>query len=150
MAQTYSIDFASADDIDQWMRLVEIVKADFPGLDVESYKQTLVKNIHRQTAICARGENGVVGILLFSYRQNCLSCMAVHPGARRRGIASAMIERMLTLLPRDTDICVTTFRAGDEKGTAPRLLYKKFGFVEGELFEEFGYPVQKFVLHSKL
>jgi hypothetical protein len=58
-----------------------------------------------------------------------------------------MIEKMLTLLPRDVDICVTTFRAGDEKGAAPRLLYRKFGFTEGELLEEFSYPVQRFILH---
>ena len=34
---------------------------------------------------------------------------------------------------------------GDEKGTAPRALYKKYGFCEGELTEEFGYPNQVFV-----
>ena len=26
--------------------------------------------------------------------------------------------------------------------------YKKFGFEEGELIEEFGYPNQRFVLHA--
>ena len=30
----------------------------------------------------------------------------------------------------------------------PRKLYKKFGFEEGELIEEFGYPNQRFVLHA--
>ena len=35
----------------------------------------------------------------------------------------------------------------DSKGTAPRALYRKFGFVEGELIEEFGYPNQRFILH---
>jgi ribosomal protein S18 acetylase RimI-like enzyme len=146
----YSIDFARTDDIDQWMQLVELVKADFPGLDIESYRQTLIKNINRQTAICARQDGGIVGILLFSYRQSSLSCMAVHPRARRQGVASAMIEKMLALLPQDADICVTTFRAGDEKGIAPRLLYKKFGFTEGELLEEFNYPLQRFVLHRRI
>ena len=29
-----------------------------------------------------------------------------------------------------------------------QALYKKFGFVEDELIEEFGYPNQKFVLWS--
>ena len=31
---------------------------------------------------------------------------------------------------------------------ATRKLYKKFGFEEGELIEEFGYPNQRFVLHA--
>ena len=147
MSDAWYVDFAHTDDIDQWMQLVEIVKADFPGLEIDSYKQTLMKNINRQTAICARQDGRIVGILLFSYRQNCLSCMAVHPNERRKGIASAMIEMMLAQLPRDADICVTTFRAGDEKGIAPRPLYTKFGFTEGELLEEFNYPVQRFILH---
>lgn len=41
-----------------------------------------------------------------------------------------------------------TFRENDVKGTAPRKLYKKYGFEEGELIEEFGYPNQRFVLHA--
>ena len=32
------------------------------------------------------------------------------------------------------------------KGTNPRALYRKFGFVEAGLTEEFGYPNQVFVL----
>ena len=35
---------------------------------------------------------------------------------------------------------MSTFRENDVKGIAPRKLYKKFGFEEGELIEEFGYP----------
>lgn len=41
-----------------------------------------------------------------------------------------------------------TFRENDVKGIAPRKLYKKFGFEEDELVEEFGYPNQRFVLHA--
>jgi len=44
---------------------------------------------------------------------------------------------------------VYTFRENDEKGIAPRALYKKFGFVEGELNMELNYPHQKFILHRK-
>ena len=43
---------------------------------------------------------------------------------------------------------MSTFRENDVKGIAPRKLYKKFGFEEGELIEEFGYPNQRFVLHA--
>lgn len=75
--------------------------------------------------------------------------MAVHPSHRRKGIASAMIEKMLSLFPNEVDITVTTFREDDIKGIAPRALYKKYGFEEDELVTEFDYPNQKFVLHRK-
>ena len=65
---------------------------------------------------------------------------------RRRGIASLLLSKALEQLDRTKDISVSTFREEDEKGAAPRALYRKFGFVEDELIEEFGYPNQKFVL----
>lgn len=75
--------------------------------------------------------------------------MAVHPEHRRQGIAEAMIQRMLPLFPEDADISVTTFRENDSKGIAPRSLYRKIGFTEAELVEEFHYPHQKFVLRNR-
>lgn len=93
--------------------------------------------------------NEIVGVMIFSYHSQCLSCMAVHPKHRRKGIASAMIEKMLSLFTDDVNISVTTFREDDIKGIAPRALYKKYGFVEDELVTEFNYPNQKFILHRK-
>ena len=78
-----------------------------------------------------------------------ICCLVVDPDHRRSGIASALLDRALSELDRTREITVTTFRAGDTKGTAPRALYKKFGFVEGELVEEFGYPNQVFVLNRR-
>ena len=57
-----------------------------------------------------------------------------------------LLEAALEQLDRTKDIIVSTFREEDEKGVAPRALYKKLGFIEDELIEEFGYPNQKFVL----
>jgi len=139
--------FAAVDDIPEWMKLVDIVKNNFPGLEKESYLETLRKNIERETALCYKVNGSIVGILIFSQKKNCLSCMAVHPHYRRLGIASKLVDKMLALLPPDKDITVTTFRNDDEKGIAPRRLYKKFGFEEAELLTEFDYPVQKFILH---
>lgn len=59
------------------------------------------------------------------------------PEHRRKEIDTAMMKDMLSLFPCDTDISVTTFRENDPKGIAPRPLYRKFGFVEDELVEEF-------------
>jgi ribosomal protein S18 acetylase RimI-like enzyme len=140
-------------DIDSWIKMIDIVSDNFPGLDttekMECYRQNVVKNIKRKTALCAKYEGDIVGVMIFSYNSKCLSCMAVHPNHRRKGIASAMIERMLSLFPNNTDITVTTFRSDDIKGIAPRPLYKKYGFEEDELVTEFDYPHQKFILHIK-
>ena len=49
-----------------------------------------------------------------------LCCMAVHPNYRKYGIATKMIDLMLTKLPDNCDVVVTTFREEDEKGIAPQ------------------------------
>lgn len=147
------IGFATMRNLASWMSLVEIVRADFPGLEtqelLDEYKATVIKNIERQSAICALHGNIVVGILLFSEKHNMLSCMAVHPEYRRRGIAAKMIDLMLTKLDQTRDITVTTFREGDPKAAAPRALYQSLGFIPSELCIEQGYPSQVFVLKGK-
>jgi len=135
-------------DIPAWLALVGEVAEDFPGLDIDDYTATLRKNIARQTALCVRLDERIAGILLFSPKQMTLSCMAVHPEYRRRGIASALVAEMLRLIPQG-DITVTTFREGDEKGLAPRALYQSFGFEPDALIYVFEYPVQRFVLRNR-
>ncbi|MEW9080923.1 GNAT family N-acetyltransferase [Terrisporobacter glycolicus] len=147
------VEFATMSDFLSLMELVRLVSWNFPGLETEEnildYERTLHKNINRQSAICAKENSKVVGILLFSTKHNVLSCMAVHPGYRRRSIARQMISMMFTKLDITKDITVTTFREYDERGIAPRELYKKLGFLEGELIKEFDYPLQKLILHAK-
>ena len=53
---------------------------------------------------------------------------------------------MFTKLDSSKDISVTTYRDGVPEGIAARAFYKRMGFVEGKLTEEFGSPVQEFVL----
>ena len=72
--------------------------------------------------------------------------LAVHPEARGRGVASALVRMMLDVLPADQDIFVTTYREDDPLGAAPRALYKRLGFEEAELVTRYGYPCQQFVL----
>ena len=142
--------FAQEEDIDSWMKMVEVVKDEFPGLEtleeLENYKGVVVKNINRHTAICVKDKNHIIGALLFSYNSNCLSWMAVHPNYRRKGVGCALMTKMIELFPNEANISVTTFREGDVKGVAPRKLYKKFNFLEGELVEEFNYPNQVLTL----
>ena len=153
MNSVYSLKFAEIDDLLSWMNLVTLLRYNFPSLEfddeLEKYKHTVIKNINRQSAISVASEGTIVGVLLFSYNQSCLSCMAVHPKHRKNGIATAMIEKMLSTLPPDQDVWVTTFRENDKKSIAPIALYKKLGFTEDEIVMEHNYPHQKLVLHRK-
>ena len=153
LERTVQTGFAAKHNLASWMSLVEIVRENFPGLEtqelLDSYRETVIKNIERQSAICALHGRIVVGILLFSVKHNMISCMAVHPEYRRRGIAREMIALMMTKLDRTQDITVTTFREDDPKGTAPRALYASLGFVPAGLCVEQGYPSQVFVLKGE-
>lgn len=113
---------------------------------LEEHKKTVLKFMDKKQAICVKKENIIVGIMLFSRGHNMICCLAVSPQHRRKGIASKLLEKALEELDRGKTITVSTFREGDEKGVAPRALYKKYGFVEGELTFEFDYPNQVFVL----
>lgn len=144
------VEFGKVSYIDSWMTLVRKVSWNFPGLENEEgiidHRNTVLKFISKNQAICVRENNRVIGVLLFSRYHNMICCLAVDPDFRRQGIASMLIEKALQELDRNRDITVSTFREDDEKGRAPRALYKKFGFKEGELTVEFGYPNQVFVL----
>lgn len=144
--------FGETSDIDSWMQLVKQVSWNFPGLEteesIEEHKMTVLKFISRRQALCVKDNKEVVGVLLFSRNKNMICCLAVSPEYRKRGIASALLIKALSELDRNKDITVSTFRDNDDKGIAPRALYKGFGFEEGELTKEFGYPNQVFVLRS--
>lgn len=145
-------EFGTLSDIDSWMQLVEKVSWNFPGLEteqrIEEHKQTVLKFINDKRALCVKHGEKVVGVLLFSRKRNLICCLAVDPDYRKKGIASVLLKKALDNLDRNRDITVSTFREDDVKGIAPRNLYRKFGFVEDELTEEFGYPNQKFTLNK--
>ena len=142
--------FGTPADLDGWMDLVRQVSRDFPGLetekDLEEHRRTVLKFMEKRQALCVKSDNRIPGVLLFSRNRNMICCLAVSPEHRRTGIASRLLTMALGELDRRRDITVSTFREGDEKGAAPRALYRKFGFTEAELTEEFGYPNQVFVL----
>ena len=143
--------FGDSSMIDSWMLLVRKVSWNFPGLETEEsldeHKQTVLKFMNKKQALCVRNRKTVVGVLLFSRSRNMICCLAVDPEHRKQGLASILLRKALDELDRSNEITVSTFRENDDKGIAPRTLYKKFGFQEGEMTEEFGYPNQVFVLY---
>lgn len=144
------VQFGKYCDIDTWMELVEKIRWNFPGLEtpekLEEYRETVLRFMDKEQALCVKEGPKVIGVLLFSKGRNMICCLGVSPDYRRHGIASKLLKKALENLNRTKEITVSTFREEDEKGTAPRALYKKFGFVEDELTEELGYPNQRFVL----
>ena len=145
------VEYGKPQDIDAWMALVEEVRWNFPGLEtqekLDEHKTTVLKFMSKRQAICVKEGNKIAGVMLFSRGHNMICCLAVSPAYRRRHAASLLMEEALRNLDRTREISVSTFRADDEKGTAPRALYEKFGFVEDALTEEMDYPNQKYVLH---
>ena len=147
------VEYGTLQDIDSWMDLVTEVRWNFPGLDtaqaLQEHRQTVLRFMEERRALCVKDGNRITGVLLFSGKHNMICCLAVDRAYRRKGIASALLDQALFELDRSRDITVTTFRENDEKGAAPRALYRRFGFAEGELLVEFGYPVQQFVLRGQ-
>lgn len=139
------------EDIEKWMGLVTQVRWNFPGLEtqekLDEYRATVLKFMGKRQAICAKEGDEIAGVMLFSRGHNMICCLAVSPKYRRLGVAAMLMDEALDNLDRAKEISVSTFRADDEKGPAPRALYEKYGFVADALVEEMDYPNQKYVLH---
>ncbi len=146
-----NVEFGNTGDIDEWMSLVEKIRYNFPGLEtnegIAEHREIVLKFMDKKQALCARKDKKIVGVLLFSRGHNMICCLGVLPEYRRCKAATMLLEKALSELDKSKEITVTTFRKDDEKGIAPRALYRKFGFVEDECIEEFGYPSQRFVLY---
>ncbi|MGM9531212.1 GNAT family N-acetyltransferase [Intestinibacter sp.] len=144
------IELGNMYDIDNWMNLVDRVKGNFPGLEtkeaLEEHRKTVLSFMGKNSAICAKIDDKIVGTLLFSKDNNELCFLAVDTEYRRQHIAEKMVSYMLTFMDPESDIVVTTYREGVPEGIAARAFYKRLGFVEGKLTEEFGSPVQEFIL----
>ncbi len=144
------IKLATEQDIDKWMYLVDKVKSSFPGLEsqeaLDEHRNTVLDFISNGCAICAKTGNKIIGTLLFSKKANMLCFLAVDAEYRKQHIAEKMFSYMFDLMDSEKDITVRTYRADVPEGIPARMFYKKMGFVEGKLTEEFGSPVQEFVL----
>lgn len=144
------ISLANSYDIDDWMSLVYKVSPLFPGLEsreaLEEHRETVLAFISQQAAICGKIHGKIVGTLLFSRENSMLCFLAVDAAYRRMHIAEKMLSYALTFLKSGTDVYVTTYREGIPEGKTARAFYKRMGFEEGKLTEEFGTPVQEFIL----
>ncbi len=113
---------------------------------MEKHRKTVLDFTDKASAICVKTDNKIVGTLLFSKETNTLCFLAVDAEYRRQHIAEKIFSYMLNFMDSKKDITVTTYRADVPKGLPVRRFYMKMGFTEGKLTEEFGSPVQEFVL----
>lgn len=147
------IRFGTIKDIDLWMQLVDKVKDIFPGLEtkeaIEGHRSTVLEFIDRGEALCAEVDGKIVGILLFSKEWNKLCFLAVDSKYRRQHIAFKLVTNMYSYLDLAKDISLETHVEGVPEGVAARCFYKKLGFIESEIKEEFGSLVQEFVLPKR-
>ena len=145
-----NIQLAKPEHIDAWMALVEQVRDAFPGLEtaeaMAEHRATVLKFMQSSSAIWAVDAGRVIGTLLFSRENSVLCFLAVDPIYRRQHIARQMVDFMLTQMEEGKDISRITYQESDPNGQAARAFYKRLGFSEGKLTEEFGSPVQEFVL----
>ena len=144
------IEFGKEADIHRWMQLVNNVKESFPGLEtkraLDEHRDTVLEFMEKRSAICAKSNDQIVGALLFSKEHNMLCFLAVDAAYRRQHIAEKMVSWMLPYMDPQKDVVVTTYPEGAPEGAAARAFYMRLGFAEGQLTEEFGSPVQEFVL----
>lgn len=146
-----NLEYGTPADIENWMNLVGQISRSFPGLEsqekLDDHEAVVLKFMNRRQAICVKEDCAIIGVMLFSRSRNMICFLGVSPDYRRCGVASMLMDEALRVLDRTKEISVCTFRADDEKGSAPRSLYEKYGFIEDALVEELGYPNQKYILH---
>ena len=144
------IGLGSVCEIEQWMRLVNRVRGNFPGLEtqeaLDAHRDTVLDFMRKKSAIRAKERERIVGALLFSRELHMLCFLAVDAEYRRQHIAEKMVSCMLARMDPGKEVTVTTYREGVPEGEAARAFYKRLGFVAGRLSEAFGSPVQEFVL----
>lgn len=142
-------------DAERWFSFVKTVQADFYNLDLandENYRSSMIKNMKRGTAIYieddSKSDSPIIGAMTYSPNQNHIGWLAVHSDYRKMGVASCLMEHMLSELANAKEIKVKTFLYDDRYGKAARSFYKKHGFIAKDILmdeKEFPHPVQVFV-----
>lgn len=137
-------------DVAAWMELVRIVKDNFPGLESEAalreHENTVLHFMQRQEALCAKENERITGVLLFSKADGELCFLAVHPNERRQHVGEKLVRAMLSMLPPHGCVKVLTYCDNVPEGEAARKLYRKIGFEPVRNTEAFGQPVQEMEL----
>ena len=141
-----SIKFATLDDVDDWMELVNLTIDGYPCMNKAEYIENLHQYIVDKKALILRDEGMAIGIMGFSADTGSIDFFAVHPQYRNLGITKLFLDKLVDELLCGREITLTTYREGDKADTGYRKEYCRLGFAERELLVEYGYPTQRLVL----
>ena len=141
-----SIKFATLDDVDDWMELVNFTIDGYPCMNKAEYMENLHQYIADKKALILRDEGMAIGIMGFSADTGSIDFFAVHPQYRNLGITKLFLDKLVDELLYGREITLTTYREGDKADTGYRKEYCRLGFAERELLVEYGYPTQRLVL----
>jgi ribosomal protein S18 acetylase RimI-like enzyme len=129
---------ATVEDIKGWLELASEVEYLFgPMVDDPNFIQALEKNINQGSAFCVRENDGspvsrLLGGVLFSSSnapRYKIGWLSVSTQARNKGVGTALLKHILTIVQIPSEISVTTFGDDIPDGQPARRLYQKFGFL---------------------
>ena len=136
MDNKWIIKTAELNDLDRWFISVKNVTHDFYDIDLvnnENYRNVIVKNINRKTAIYVENNNKIIGGMIYSPNQNHIGWLAVDPEYRRKGIGTLLVKYMFEKLSDKNEFKVKTFLEGEWQSEASHPFYKSLGFMPKEI-----------------
>jgi GNAT superfamily N-acetyltransferase len=136
MENNWIVKIAEIQDLNKWLSFAQRVTHDFYDIDLpndENYKNAIIKNIKRHTAIYIEEENKIIGGMIFSPNQNRISWLAVDPKYRRKGIGTALVKYMFKELSDRKEYKVKTFIEGEWQSKASHPFYQSLGFEAKEI-----------------
>ena len=136
---------AGQEDTTAWMRLVI---DGFPCLNETEHAATLKDYIKREQAFIMKEKENAIGVMMLSPASGSIDFLGIHPLYRQDGIMQAHLAKAMGIMAAHPVISTTTFRRGDRADTGHRRRLKAFGFTEGKLLVEFGYPTQKMLISA--
>lgn len=125
-------------DMEGWLHLASEVEYLFgPMVNEPKFIQALEKSIYQQSAFCVRVNDGVpgdplLGGVMFSssnapyYK---IGWLAVSSEARKQGVATAIMNHILSRIETPAEISVITFGEDIPDGRPARRFHQKFGFL---------------------
>lgn len=95
----YPVFFLSPGDVDACLALHGRIVPAFLGMDADTLRQQLALHIEAGRAVCAKTEDGVLGILLFNRAAPAVALLVVDPALRDKTVAADMLDFMTAHYP---------------------------------------------------
>lgn len=128
-------------DIPAISAILSSCREELPVLSEAGLIPLLRRNIGRGSCVIAEQDGITAGVCVWSVPLSRISLLAVIPEARRKGIASSLLQTALDALPGNI-VRVETFQDADPRGRSARALYAKFGFLPEKRLSGYDIPME--------